>query len=117
MFALTDDDRVNIFKNLDRDTYKTMRHNVIDMILATEMTKHYEHLAKFVNVFYAKTTGSKEDMHSDVSTWSSLLKNLWIVTLFVISASFISSCSNSVCLFLIALSGTFLTEFRTLLDR
>jgi hypothetical protein len=59
---------VNIFKNLDRDTYKTMRHNVIDMILATEMTKHYEHLAKFVNVFYAKTSGSKEDgMQTDVS--------------------------------------------------
>lgn len=63
------DDRCNIFKNLDRDTYKSVRHNVIDMILATEMTKHFEHLAKFVNVFYAKTSGSKEDgMHTDVST-------------------------------------------------
>ncbi|CAK1552972.1 unnamed protein product [Leptosia nina] len=66
-FKLTlNDDRVNIFKNLDRDTYKNVRHNVIDMILATEMTKHFEHLAKFVNVFYAKSTGSKEDgMHTD----------------------------------------------------
>ncbi|CAH0713221.1 unnamed protein product, partial [Brenthis ino] len=66
-FKLTlNDDRVNIFKNLDRDTYKSVRHNVIDMILATEMTKHFEHLAKFVNVFYAKHTGSKEDvMHTD----------------------------------------------------
>ncbi|XP_038211165.1 high affinity cAMP-specific and IBMX-insensitive 3',5'-cyclic phosphodiesterase 8-like isoform X1 [Zerene cesonia] len=66
-FKLTlNDDRVNIFKNLDRDTYKSLRHNVIDMILATEMTKHFEHLAKFVNVFYAKSTGSKEDnMHTD----------------------------------------------------
>lgn len=64
-----DDDRCNIFKNLDRDTYKSMRHNVVDMILATEMTKHFEHLAKFVNVFYAKTNGSKEEeMHTDVST-------------------------------------------------
>ncbi|XP_050682400.1 high affinity cAMP-specific and IBMX-insensitive 3',5'-cyclic phosphodiesterase 8 isoform X1 [Leptidea sinapis] len=66
-FKLTlNDDRVNIFKNLDRDTFKSVRHNVIDMILATEMTKHFEHLAKFVNVFYAKPTGSKEDgMHTD----------------------------------------------------
>ncbi|XP_028044235.1 high affinity cAMP-specific and IBMX-insensitive 3',5'-cyclic phosphodiesterase 8 isoform X1 [Bombyx mandarina] len=66
-FKLTlNDDRVNIFKNLDRDTYKTVRHHVIDMILATEMTKHFEHLAKFVNVFYAKSSGSKEDgMHTD----------------------------------------------------
>lgn len=63
-----DDDRVNIFKNLDRDSYKTVRHNVIDMILATEMTKHFEHLAKFVNVFYAKSSvGSKEDgMHAEL---------------------------------------------------
>ncbi|XP_026490797.2 high affinity cAMP-specific and IBMX-insensitive 3',5'-cyclic phosphodiesterase 8 isoform X2 [Vanessa tameamea] len=66
-FKLTlNDDRVNIFKNLDRDTYKSVRHNVIDMILATEMTKHFEHLAKFVNVFYAKSNGSKEDnMNTD----------------------------------------------------
>lgn len=59
---------MNIFKNLDRETYKQVRHNVIDMILATEMTKHFEHLAKFVNVFYAKSSGSKDDgMHTDVS--------------------------------------------------
>ncbi|XP_041984871.1 high affinity cAMP-specific and IBMX-insensitive 3',5'-cyclic phosphodiesterase 8 isoform X2 [Aricia agestis] len=65
-FKLTlNDDRVNIFKNLDRDTYKSVRHNLIDMILATEMTKHFEHLAKFVNVFYARP-GSKEDgMNTD----------------------------------------------------
>ncbi|KAI4497721.1 hypothetical protein M0802_007261 [Mischocyttarus mexicanus] len=44
------DDKVNIFKNLDRDTYKALRANIIDMILATEMTKHFEHLAKFMNV-------------------------------------------------------------------
>lgn len=61
---------MNIFKNLDRDAYKSVRHNVIDMILATEMTKHFEHLAKFVNVFYAKSTGSKEDgMQSDVRSF------------------------------------------------
>ncbi|XP_011308535.1 high affinity cAMP-specific and IBMX-insensitive 3',5'-cyclic phosphodiesterase 8A isoform X2 [Fopius arisanus] len=44
------DDSVNIFKNLERETYKLIRQNVVDMILATEMTKHFEHLAKFVNV-------------------------------------------------------------------
>ncbi|XP_031328347.1 high affinity cAMP-specific and IBMX-insensitive 3',5'-cyclic phosphodiesterase 8 isoform X3 [Photinus pyralis] len=56
-FKLTlGDDRINIFKHLDRETYKVARHNVIDMILATEMTKHFEHLAKFVNVFCQKTS-------------------------------------------------------------
>ncbi|XP_076620125.1 phosphodiesterase 8 isoform X1 [Colletes latitarsis] len=43
------EDSVNIFKNLTRDTYKLVRQNVIDMILATEMTKHFEYLAKFMN--------------------------------------------------------------------
>ncbi|KOB72306.1 High affinity cAMP-specific and IBMX-insensitive 3',5'-cyclic phosphodiesterase, partial [Operophtera brumata] len=62
--------------NLDRDSYKTVRHNVIDMILATEMTKHFEHLAKFVNVFYAKSSvGSKEDgMHAELVTITTLFK-------------------------------------------
>ncbi|KAF2894413.1 hypothetical protein ILUMI_11764, partial [Ignelater luminosus] len=63
-FKLTlGDDRVNIFKHLDRETYKVARHNVIDMILATEMTKHFEHLAKFVNVFCAKP--SRTDMETE----------------------------------------------------
>lgn len=35
---------------LEKDTYKVVRQNIIDMILATEMTKHFEHLAKFVSV-------------------------------------------------------------------
>ncbi|KOC59811.1 High affinity cAMP-specific and IBMX-insensitive 3',5'-cyclic phosphodiesterase 8B [Habropoda laboriosa] len=43
-------DNVNIFKNLERDTYKQLRQTVIDMILATEMTKHFEHLARFMNI-------------------------------------------------------------------
>ena len=34
-----------------------MRQNIIDMILATEMTKHFEHLAKFVNVCSSRTPG------------------------------------------------------------
>ncbi|XP_076267487.1 phosphodiesterase 8 isoform X1 [Rhynchophorus ferrugineus] len=60
-FKLTlGDERINIFKNLDRETYKLARHNVIDMILATEMTKHFEHLAKFVNVFCTRNSSELE---------------------------------------------------------
>ena len=44
-------DQVNIFKNLDRETYREVRQSVIDMVLATEMTKHFEHLSKFIHVF------------------------------------------------------------------
>uniref|UniRef100_T1IWR2 3',5'-cyclic-AMP phosphodiesterase n=1 Tax=Strigamia maritima TaxID=126957 RepID=T1IWR2_STRMM len=51
-FKLTHTDkRVNIFANMDKDDYRTIRHSIIDMVLATEMTKHFEHLAKFVNSF------------------------------------------------------------------
>ncbi|KAL5273625.1 PDE8B family protein [Megaselia abdita] len=52
MFKLTlGDDKINIFKNLDKESYKSARAVIIDMILATEMTRHFEHLAKFVSVF------------------------------------------------------------------
>lgn len=47
------DEKVNIFKNLDRSTYKHVRSIIVDMILATEMTRHFEHLAKFVSIFGA----------------------------------------------------------------
>lgn len=65
-FLPTGDDRVNIFKNLDRDTYKLARQNIVDMILATEMTKHFEHLAKFVNVFSVKSSAA---LDSEVNTY------------------------------------------------
>lgn len=35
---------------LDRDTYKEVRKSVLDMVLATDMTKHFEHVSKFVNM-------------------------------------------------------------------
>lgn len=66
-FKLTQhDDRVNIFKGLDRETYKALRQSVIDMVLATEMTKHFEHLTKFINIF-AKPFIKEEDSQSESS--------------------------------------------------
>ncbi|XP_076354887.1 high affinity cAMP-specific and IBMX-insensitive 3',5'-cyclic phosphodiesterase 8A-like isoform X8 [Tachypleus tridentatus] len=53
-FKLTLSDKsVNILQHLDRDTYQAVRESIIDMVLATEMTKHFEHLSKFVNVLKA----------------------------------------------------------------
>nr|XP_014340305.1 PREDICTED: high affinity cAMP-specific and IBMX-insensitive 3',5'-cyclic phosphodiesterase 8A isoform X2 [Latimeria chalumnae] len=43
------DDKCNIFKNMERTEYRTLRQAIIDMVLATEMTKHFEHVNKFVN--------------------------------------------------------------------
>ncbi|MEJ1278057.1 hypothetical protein NN561_008976 [Cricetulus griseus] len=49
-FRLTlENDKCNIFKNLERNDYRTLRQGIIDMVLATEMTKHFEHVNKFIN--------------------------------------------------------------------
>ncbi|XP_034171921.1 phosphodiesterase 8 isoform X2 [Osmia lignaria lignaria] len=66
-FKLTlEDDNVNIFKNLERDTYKMIRQVVIDMILATEMTKHFEHLARFMNLCSSRiVVDNQTDAYSD----------------------------------------------------
>ncbi|ETN59633.1 camp-specific cyclic nucleotide phosphodiesterase [Anopheles darlingi] len=58
------DDKINIFKHLDRDSYKLARSIIVDMILATEMTRHFEHLAKFVSVF-GTDVESKEPLPPD----------------------------------------------------
>ncbi|XP_035706178.1 high affinity cAMP-specific and IBMX-insensitive 3',5'-cyclic phosphodiesterase 8A [Folsomia candida] len=51
-FRLTrSDPKVDIFANLDRDSYKFVRQSLIDMVLATDMAKHFDHLAKFNEVF------------------------------------------------------------------
>ncbi|XP_029161012.1 high affinity cAMP-specific and IBMX-insensitive 3',5'-cyclic phosphodiesterase 8-like isoform X2 [Nylanderia fulva] len=67
------DDSVNIFKNLEQDAYKLLRQNVIDMILATEMTKHFEHLAKFMNVCSARI-GDGQETYSDSLDMSVVLQ-------------------------------------------
>lgn len=59
------DDRINIFKNLDKTNYRAVRQNIIDMILATEMTKHFEHLSRFINICCSKESEADAcfDMH------------------------------------------------------
>ncbi|XP_076393869.1 phosphodiesterase 8 isoform X3 [Megachile rotundata] len=59
-----EEDSANIFKNLERDTYKLVRQIVIDMILATEMTKHFEHLARFMNVCSSRVTDNQMEAYS-----------------------------------------------------
>lgn len=72
-FRLTlSDEKINIFKNLDRDMYKLARSIIIDMILATEMTRHFEHLAKFVSVF------GNDSENKEVRLWGPALSILII---------------------------------------
>ena len=47
-FKLTHSDtRVNILANLDAEVYKTVRAGLIDVVLATDMSKHFLHVNKF----------------------------------------------------------------------
>ncbi|XP_008060280.1 high affinity cAMP-specific and IBMX-insensitive 3',5'-cyclic phosphodiesterase 8A [Carlito syrichta] len=60
-FQLTmGDDKCNIFKNIERNEYRTLRQAIIDMVLATEMTKHFEHVNKFVNSINKPLAALKE---------------------------------------------------------
>lgn len=81
------DDKVNIFKNLDRDSFKRTRSMIIDMILATEMTRHFEHLAKFVSVFGNETADGKDVGHRVVGWPWSLLELINVCVLFSVSGT------------------------------
>lgn len=69
------DEKINIFKNLDRETYKLVRSIVVDMILATEMTRHFEHLAKFVSVFGNEC---ETEVHTDTDENHMLIRRMLI---------------------------------------
>lgn len=71
----TRDDKVNIFKNLERSDYRMLRHTIIDMVLATEMTKHFEHVNKFVNsIIKPLTELESEESDPDPDTIHTMLK-------------------------------------------
>uniref|UniRef100_A0A8B9RN36 Phosphodiesterase n=1 Tax=Astyanax mexicanus TaxID=7994 RepID=A0A8B9RN36_ASTMX len=58
------DSKCNIFKNMERTQFRTLRQAIIDMVLATEMTRHFEHVNKFVNSIN-KPMAAIEDDGSD----------------------------------------------------
>ncbi|XP_065520163.1 high affinity cAMP-specific and IBMX-insensitive 3',5'-cyclic phosphodiesterase 8B isoform X2 [Lathamus discolor] len=67
-FQLTiKDSKCNIFKNIDRNRYRTLRQAIIDMVLATEMTKHFEHVNKFVNSVNKPMASEETSSHSEGS--------------------------------------------------
>ncbi|XP_054034424.1 high affinity cAMP-specific and IBMX-insensitive 3',5'-cyclic phosphodiesterase 8B [Dryobates pubescens] len=63
----TKDSKCNIFKNIDRNLYRTLRQAIIDMVLATEMTKHFEHVNKFVNSINKPMASEETSSHSEGS--------------------------------------------------
>lgn len=63
-FKLTaKDQKSNIFQNIDADQFKLIRQSVIDMVMATEMKQHFEHLAKFDNNF-----NKRHSIHEDTAS-------------------------------------------------
>ncbi|XP_025892364.1 high affinity cAMP-specific and IBMX-insensitive 3',5'-cyclic phosphodiesterase 8B isoform X1 [Nothoprocta perdicaria] len=65
-FQLTaKDSKCNIFKNIDRNHYRPLRQAIIDMVLATEMTKHFEHVNKFVNSINKPMASEENSSHSE----------------------------------------------------
>ena len=58
-FKLTQSDkRVNILANLDSDVYKVIRSGLIDVVLATDMSKHFLHVNKFCSQHQLALDGS-----------------------------------------------------------
>ncbi|KAF7250467.1 High affinity cAMP-specific and IBMX-insensitive 3',5'-cyclic phosphodiesterase 8B [Varanus komodoensis] len=88
-FQLTaKDNKCNIFKKLNRaqgsshhspppsyphnnnpvrNHYRTLRQAIIDMVLATEMTKHFEHVNKFVNSITKPMASEEANSNNDGS--------------------------------------------------
>ncbi|KAM4826268.1 high affinity cAMP-specific and IBMX-insensitive 3',5'-cyclic phosphodiesterase 8A isoform 2-T2 [Thomomys bottae] len=70
-FQLTvGNDKYNIFKNMERSQYRVLRQGIVDMVLATEMTKHFEH----VNRFVTSVTKPLENEELETEASSALLR-------------------------------------------
>ncbi|XP_076020101.1 high affinity cAMP-specific and IBMX-insensitive 3',5'-cyclic phosphodiesterase 8B isoform X2 [Genypterus blacodes] len=75
-FQLTVKDiKSNIFNNIDRTQFRTLRQAIIDMVLATEMTRHFEHVNKFVNSIN-KPMAAIEETGSNVSVCVCVAANI-----------------------------------------
>uniref|UniRef100_A0A8C0GGJ2 Phosphodiesterase 8B n=1 Tax=Chelonoidis abingdonii TaxID=106734 RepID=A0A8C0GGJ2_CHEAB len=57
--------------------YRTLRQAIIDMVLATEMTKHFEHVNKFVNSIN-KPMASEETDSNNFPENQTLIKRMMI---------------------------------------
>ena len=67
-FKLTQSDkRVNILANLDSDVYKVIRSGLIDVVLATDMSKHFLHVNKFCSQHQLALDGSSSSGWPPVS--------------------------------------------------
>ncbi|RUS91914.1 hypothetical protein EGW08_000316, partial [Elysia chlorotica] len=69
-FLINEKHQLAILYN-DHDDYKAMRHSIIDMVLATDMKQHFEHLSKFttsITKHLQKLEGDNTDVSIDMAT-------------------------------------------------
>ena len=57
----------NVILLFIRDEFKLIRQSVIDMVMATEMKQHFEHLAKFENSINKRHSTPIEDTTATAS--------------------------------------------------
>ncbi|CAI5438673.1 unnamed protein product [Caenorhabditis angaria] len=55
---------VNIFGNLSREEFIQMRHAMIEMVLATDISRHFEYLAKFNKMHITDVAEEQRDTNS-----------------------------------------------------
>uniref|UniRef100_A0A0K0DHH4 3',5'-cyclic-nucleotide phosphodiesterase n=1 Tax=Angiostrongylus cantonensis TaxID=6313 RepID=A0A0K0DHH4_ANGCA len=48
--TLQQNSNVNIFGNLSREEFTSMRHSIVEMVLATDISRHFEYLVRFNKV-------------------------------------------------------------------
>ncbi|CAI2308812.1 unnamed protein product [Caenorhabditis sp. 36 PRJEB53466] len=55
---------VNIFSNLSREEFIQMRHAMVEMVLATDISRHFEYLAKFNKMHVTDVAEEQRDTNS-----------------------------------------------------
>uniref|UniRef100_A0A7N8YA33 Phosphodiesterase n=1 Tax=Mastacembelus armatus TaxID=205130 RepID=A0A7N8YA33_9TELE len=86
------DTKSNIFKNIDRNQFRTLRQAIIDMVLATEMTRHFEHVSKFVNSINKPMAAIEETSTSQANIRNSPENRLLIKRMLIKCADVANPC-------------------------
>uniref|UniRef100_A0A8C4RZS4 Phosphodiesterase n=1 Tax=Erpetoichthys calabaricus TaxID=27687 RepID=A0A8C4RZS4_ERPCA len=92
-FQLTGrDNKCNIFKNMERTQFRALRQSIIDMVLATEMTRHFEHVSKFVNSINKPIASESSDCDCPASIKNSPENRLLIKRMLIKCADVANPC-------------------------
>uniref|UniRef100_F6YN13 Phosphodiesterase n=1 Tax=Ciona intestinalis TaxID=7719 RepID=F6YN13_CIOIN len=71
-------DKCNIFKNLSKENFMTIRQSIIDMVLATELSKHFEHVNKFISIVTKNNSNNPDSNAAVTHELKTLIKRVMI---------------------------------------